>query len=153
MAGRRVVVVLSVAVAATAVRRRGGVAAAASRAAMSRRSAAGVVAVAVVGRASPSRSRCASSELRHHPIVDRYGTVAAVIVTPSETPRSLGGGRLMFRGSLQRVAGDEMSGRVVVFASTPRFAELTAGQPAAFTARIGRPTRRDLTVAVLVGDG
>ena len=45
-----------------------------------------------------------------------------------------------------------MSGRVVVFASVAGFAELTAGQPAAFRARIARPKRRDLTVAVAVGD-
>ncbi len=46
-----------------------------------------------------------------------------------------------------------MSGRVVVFASVAGFAELTAGQPAAFKARIARPTRRDLTVAVLSATG
>ena len=55
----------------------------------------------------------------------------------------------MFRGSLQAVDSDEMSGRVVVFASVVGFTELTAGQPAAFNARIAKPTRRDLTVAVL----
>ena len=33
------------------------------------------------------------------------------------------------------------------------FAELTAGRPASFRARIGRPTRRDLTVAVLSATG
>ena len=48
-------------------------------------------------------------ELRHHPIVERYGTVAAVVVTPTETPRSLGGGRMMFRGSLQRIGDSEIS--------------------------------------------
>ena len=59
----------------------------------------------------------------------------------------------MFRGSLQAVDTDEMSGQVVVFASIAGFAELTAGQPAAFKARISRPTRRDLTVAVLSATG
>ena len=79
--------------------------------------------------------------------------VAAVIVAPSETPRSLGGGRMMFRGSLHSVDADEMSGRVVVFTPVVGFTELTAGQPAAFKARIARPTRRDLTVAVLSATG
>jgi competence protein ComEC len=92
-------------------------------------------------------------DLRHHPIADRYGTVAAVIVTPSETPRALRGSRMMFRGTLRFVDADEMSGRVVVFTSVLGFAELTAGQPAAFTARITRPSRRDLTVAVLSATG
>jgi competence protein ComEC len=46
-----------------------------------------------------------------------------------------------------------MSGRVVGFASMAGFGELAAGQPAAFKARISRPTRRDLTVAVLSATG
>ena len=46
-----------------------------------------------------------------------------------------------------------MSGRVVVFTRAVEFAELTAGRPASFRARIGRPTRRDLTVAVLSATG
>jgi competence protein ComEC len=45
--------------------------------------------------------------------------------------------------------GDEMSGRVVVFASVVGFADLSAGRPASFSARVGRPTRSDLSVAVL----
>ena len=74
-----------------------------------------------VGRAGLRRRGAATRRrVRHHPIGDRYGTVAAVIVTPSETPRSLGGGRMMFRGSLQAVDADEMSGRVVVFTSGRR---------------------------------
>src|SRR6185437_3772633 len=62
----------------------------------------GVVAVAVVGTAFAVAVGLRVGELRHHPIVERYGTVATVVVTPSETPRSLGG-RMMFRGSLQRI--------------------------------------------------
>ena len=92
-------------------------------------------------------------QLLHHPIVDRYGTVATVIVTPSETPRQLSGARLMFRGSLLLVDEDEISGRVTVFASVTGFGGLTAGQPAAFKARISRPRRRDLSVAVLSAAG
>ncbi|MGV0606002.1 ComEC/Rec2 family competence protein [Mycolicibacterium sp. XJ1904] len=93
-------------------------------------------------------------EVREHPVTERYGTAAAVIVTPTESPRALGGNRTMFRGSLMNLDGREISGRVVVFASTSRLGELTAATPVAFRARIGRPTRRDLSVAVLsaIGD-
>ncbi len=118
-----------------------------------RMTAAAVVAIALTGLGFAVAVQLRAEQIRHHPLVDRYGDVAAVIVTPSETPRSLGGGRLMFRGSLRYVAGDEMSGRVVVFASMAGFAELAAGQPAAFKARISRPIRRDLTVAVLSATG
>lgn len=59
----------------------------------------------------------------------------------------------MFRGDLTAVDDREMSGRVVVFASGIGYGELTAGRPAAFRARVGPPTRRDLTVAVLTATG
>jgi competence protein ComEC len=115
--------------------------------------ATGVVAVAVVGAGFALAIGLRVGELRDHPIVERYGSVATVVVTPSETPRSLGGGRMMFRGSLQRLDASEISGRVVVFTRAVEFAELTPGRPASFRARIGRPTRRDLTVAVLSATG
>ena len=118
-----------------------------------RMTAAAVLAIALVGLGFAVAVQLRVEQARNHPLVDRVGDVTDVIVTPSETPRSLGGGRLMFRGSLQAVNTDEMSGRVVVFASIVGFAELSAGQPAAFKARISRPTRRDLTVAVLSATG
>ena len=118
-----------------------------------RMTAAGVAAIALIGLGFAIAVQLRVEQARHHPLVDRYGTVVFVIVTPNETPRSLGGGRLMFRGSLQTVGSDEMSGRVVVFASMAGFAELTAGRPAAFKARVARPSRRDLTVAVLSATG
>lgn len=108
-----------------------------------------ILAVAVVGAGFAVAIGLRVDELRHHPIVERYGTSATVVVTPSETPRSLGGGRMMFRGSLQRLDANETSGRVVVFTRAVEFAELTAGRPAEFRSRIGRPARRDLSVAVL----
>jgi competence protein ComEC len=114
---------------------------------------AGIVAVAVVGVGFAVAIGLRVAELRHHPIIERYGTVATVVVTPTETPRSLGANRMMFRGSLQRIGESETSGRVVVFTHGEQFAELTAGRPASFHARIGRPTRRDLTVAVLSATG
>ena len=114
---------------------------------------AGVVAVAVVGTAFAIAVGLRVEALRQHPITQRYGTVATVIVVPSESPRALGGNRTMFRGSLSEVDGHEMTGSVVVFASAASFAELSSGRPVAFRARIGRPTRQDLTVAVLSATG
>ena len=117
-----------------------------------RAAAAGVVAVAVVGAGFATAVCLRVDDVRNHAISERYGSVATVVVTASESPRSLGGGRMMFRGSLRSLDGSEMSGRVVVFVPVLGFAELTAGRPASFRARIARPTRRDLTVAVSVGD-
>lgn len=115
---------------------------------------ASVLAVAVVATAFGIAIGLRVDQLRHHQVTQRYGTVAAVVVTPTESPRALGGNRTMFRGSLLSVDGREMSGRVVAFASSTDFGDLTANTPVAFRARIGRPTRRDLSVAVLsaVGD-
>jgi competence protein ComEC len=118
-----------------------------------RMTAAGVAAIALVGLGFAVAVSLRAEQVRHHPLVDRYGTATTVTVTPSETPRSLSGGRLMFRGSLLAVDTLEMSGRVVVFASLGGFAEMTAGQPARFMARISRPNRRDFTVAVLSAIG
>jgi len=115
--------------------------------------AAGVLAVCFVGAGFAIAIALRVNELEHHPVAERYGTVATVVVTPTETLRSLGGGRMMFRGSLQRIGESEMSGRVVVFTRGVEFAEMTAGRPASFRARISRPTRRDLTVAVLSATG
>ncbi len=147
-----VVVVLLVVVAAATVAARWGGRQRESRSSV-RMTAAGTVAVALVGLGFAIAVQLRVEQVRHHPIADLYGTVAAVVVTPSETPRSLGGGRMMFRGSLHAVDADEMSGRVVVFTSVASFAELTAGRPAAFKARISGPTRRDLTIAVLSANG
>jgi len=110
---------------------------------------AAVVAVAVVGAGFAFAIGLRVDALREHPIADHYGTVAAVVVKPSETPRSLGGSRMMFRGTLQALDGNETFGLIVAFASTAGFAELSAGRPVSFRARVGPPTRRDLTVAVL----
>jgi competence protein ComEC len=111
--------------------------------------AAGVAAVGVVAAAFSITVGLRMDEVRHHPLTMRYGTIAAFVVSPSESPRALGGDRTVFRASLARLDGHALSGRVVVFASTSDMAGLTAGTPVAFRARIGRPTRRDLSVAVL----
>ncbi|WP_412457688.1 ComEC/Rec2 family competence protein [Mycolicibacterium celeriflavum] len=114
---------------------------------------ASVVAVAVVATAFAIAIGLQVDQLRAHPLTQRYGTAATVVVTPTESPRALGGNRTVFRGSLLTFDGREMSGRVVVFASTSGVADLAAGTPVAFRARIGRPTRRDLSVAVLSATG
>ncbi len=115
--------------------------------------AAGFAAIALVGLGFAVAVLLRVEQVRDHPLTARYGTVVGVVVTPSESPRLVRGGRLMFRGSLQAVDTVEMSGQVVVFASAGGFADLTAGQPAAFKARVSRPDRRDLTVAALSATG
>lgn len=114
---------------------------------------AGVLAVAVVGVAFAISVGLRVDALQQHPITQRFGTVASVVVTPTESPRGLGGNRTMFRASLRVLDGHDASGRVVVFGSTTGFSELSAGRPVGFRARISRPTRRDLTVAVLSATG
>lgn len=93
------------------------------------------------------------AEVRHHPVAEFYGRTATVVVSPTESPHLRGSARVMFQASLRALDDNEMSGRVAVFASAADFAELTVGRPAAFRAHIGRPTRRDLSVAVLSSMG
>lgn len=114
---------------------------------------AGVLAVAVVGTALAISVGLRVDALQQHPITQRYGTIATVVVTPVESPRQLGGNRTMFRGALKVLDGHEAAGRVVVFASAAAFSELSAGRPVGFRAQVGRPTRSDLTVAVLSATG
>lgn len=110
---------------------------------------AGVLGVAVVGAGFGIATGLRSHAVDHHPMVRLFGATAEVTVTPEESPRALTNGRLMFRAALIAIADDDISGSVVVFASGVDFAELTAGQPVRFRARIARPARRDLTVATL----
>lgn len=108
-----------------------------------------VTGAAVVGAGFAVAVALRSDAVRAHPLTHRVGATATLTVSPTESPRSLGNGRLMFPANLDRVDDGESSGRVVVFAPVLGFAELSAGQPVRFRARIGRPGRRDLTVAVL----
>lgn len=114
---------------------------------------AGVVAVGVVGAGFGLAIGLRADAAGRHPIAAAFGTSAPVTVTPTETALPLGSGRVMFRANLRRLRDDEASGRVVVFARASDFGDLMVGQPARFTARIGRPARRDLTVAVLNASG
>ncbi|MCV6985910.1 ComEC/Rec2 family competence protein [Mycobacterium shinjukuense] len=125
----------------------------ADRAARLRAVSAGLMAIAVVGAGYGLAIALRADAVGRHPITAAFGTSAPVTVTPSESPLSLGRGRLMFRATIQRLRDDEISGRVVVFARAVDFGELMVGQPVAFTARITRPVRHDLSVAVLNATG
>jgi competence protein ComEC len=111
------------------------------------------VAIGVVGAGFWFAIALRVDALGRHPITAAFGTAAPVTVTPTESALSLGRGRLMFRATLRRLRDDEMSGRVVVFARASDFGDLMVGQPVRFTARINRPARHDLTVAVLNAAG
>ena len=112
-----------------------------------------VRAVGVVGVAFAIAVGLRASDVRHHPVTTYFGETTTVVVTPSESPRFVGGTRLLIRGTLTTLDGVPSSGRVVIFASAGEYGDLTAGRPAAFRARIGPPNRRDLTVAVLTATG
>ncbi len=90
---------------------------------------AGLVAVGMVGAGYGLAVALRSEAVDRHPITVAFGTSALVTVTPSESPVSLGRGRLMFRATVQRLRDDETSGRVVVFARALDFGELMVGQP------------------------
>lgn len=112
-----------------------------------------VLAVAIIGGTFAIAVTLRVHDLAHHPIAGRSGTTVEVVVSPTETPRPLGGVRMMFRASLTALDGHAVSGRVVVFAPVVGFGDLTAGRPATFRARVARPMRNDLTVAVLSAVG
>lgn len=118
---------------------------------------AGLVAIGVVGAGFGFAVALRADAVSRHPIAAQFGTVAPVTVTPSESAVTLGSGRLMFRANLLRLRDAQMSGRVVVFARTADFGSedggVMVGEPVRFTARVSRPTRRDLTVAVLNASG
>ena len=113
----------------------------------------GVLGVAVVGAGFGTAVALRNQAVDRHPIGQLFGRTAWVTVTPEESPRVVGSGRLMFRATLVHLADEYANGQVVVFAPGVDFARLTAGQPARFRARITRPKRRDLTVAALTAIG
>ena len=135
----------AVAVVAVVVRIRGGRRAAAI--------ATGVAAVAVVAGGFAVAVTLRADTVAAHPLTTRVGQTAQVLVVPSESPRQTGSGRVVFPATLRELDGAQSSGRVTVFAKPGQFDDLGVGQPAAFSARVGTPTRRDLTVAVLTAVG
>ena len=102
---------------------------------------AGLLAVCVVGAGFGFAITLRSDNVRDHPVAQRFGTVEEVTVTVTESPRSVGSGRVMFRANLNLLGTDEMGGRVTVFAAGLPFAAAAAGQPMRFRARIARPQR------------
>ncbi|SRX94617.1 hypothetical protein MSP7336_02876 [Mycobacterium shimoidei] len=108
-----------------------------------------LTAVGLVGAGFGFAIALRANAVAHHPITAAFGTAAQVSVTPSESAVALGGARLMVRATIQRLGEQQISGRVVVFAPAHAFNDVMVGQPLRFRARITRPTRRDLTVAVL----
>lgn len=113
----------------------------------------GVAGAAVVGAGFGLAVTLRCDAVRYHPIAQRFGESDWVVVAASESPRSVLGGRVMFRGNLIEAGGSVMSGAVVVFAPSAGYGMLMAGQPARFRARIARPSRPDLTVAALTATG
>jgi competence protein ComEC len=118
-----------------------------------RAAGAGLVAIGVVGAGFGFAIALRADAVARHPITIAFGTVAPVTVTPSESALPLAGGRLMFRATLQRLRDDETAGRITVFARSSDFDSVMVGQPVRFTARISRPARHDLTIAVLNASG
>ncbi|MBS4727169.1 ComEC/Rec2 family competence protein [Mycobacterium sp. SM1] len=114
---------------------------------------AGLLGMAAVGAGFGVAIALRADAVGDHAIGAAFGTVARVTVTPRENAVSAGGGRIVFPATLQRVGTHQTSGRVVVFAGTPGFGEVMVGRPAEFRARITRPTRHDLTIAVLNATG
>lgn len=94
-----------------------------------------------------------TTAVEQHPITAAYGTTVAVTVTASESPLPVGARRMMFRATLRYLDDTVASGRVVVFASGSQFGEVMVGQSMAFRAKVARPARRDLSVAVLTATG
>ncbi len=112
-----------------------------------------LVGIGVVGAGYGFAIALRVNAVRQHPITAAYGRALPVTVTPTESALSVGSSRLMFRGTLQRLGTDGMSGRVVVFAPVRDFGEVMVGQPVDFDARIARPMRRDLSIAALTARG
>lgn len=113
-----------------------------------RAASAAVLGAAAVGAGLGLAVALRSDAVAHHPLRAAVGSTVWVTVIPTEHPRPVAGGRLLFRADLT-----DDGGRVVVFAPSSGYAELTAGRPARFRARITVPRRPDLTVAALSATG
>lgn len=114
-----------------------------------RSAAAGVLGVAAVGVGFGLAAGLRSDAAAQHPLTRRFGTTVEVSLSPTEVPRAVGSGRLIFHADILDTTDRESGGRVVVFGAVHDFAALTVGRPVRLRARVSRPTRRDLTVAVL----
>lgn len=115
--------------------------------------AAGVFGAAIVGVGFGGSIALRGDAVHRHPLSQRFGTSAWVTVVPGESPRRAGPARLMFRADVIALSDADSDGTVTVFGPMVDFGGLGAGQPVRFRARITRPARRDLTVAVLTAVG
>jgi competence protein ComEC len=113
----------------------------------------GALAAGVVGGGFGFAIALRVNAVGHHPITAAFGSTVEVAVTPIDSARSVGHGRLLFRAKLRQLGRDETSGRAVVFAPARDFGAVMVGQPMRFRARITAPTRRDLSVAVVTAIG
>jgi competence protein ComEC len=109
----------------------------------------GLIATAAVGTGFGFAIAMRADAIAHHPITAAFGTSTEVAVTPTQSAVPVGHGHLMFRATLRQLGQHQSSGRVVVFAPARDFGAVMVGQPMRFRARITRPTRHDLTVAVV----
>ncbi|AQA06571.1 competence protein [Mycobacterium sp. MS1601] len=112
-----------------------------------------VLAAAVIGTGFGIAVTLRDNAVEHHPILQSVGRQTEVTVLVTESPRVLGNGRMLIKADLRLHRDSEMRGRVVIFASVSSFGAVTAGQSVRLSARVGPPTRRDLTVAVLTVSG
>ena len=113
----------------------------------------GVVAAGLVGGGFGFAIALRANAVTHHPVTAAYGSSVDVAVTPVESARPVGHGRLLFRAELRQLGRGEMSGRAVVFVPARDSGAVMVGQPMRFRARITAPTRRDLTVATVTAIG
>ncbi|MEI6253465.1 MAG: ComEC/Rec2 family competence protein [Mycobacteriaceae bacterium] len=118
-----------------------------------RAATAGVLGAAIVGAGFGISIALRADAVHTHALARWFGATQWVTLAPVETPRRAGPARVMFRADLIRLADAETDGTVTVFAPAVDFGQLGAGQPARFRADIARPTRRDLSVAVLTAAG
>jgi len=91
--------------------------------------------------------------LATHPLAGLFGSTVSVTLAPVESPRPISGGRLMFAAALHAVRDTQTSGRVMVFTPATGFDQASAGRPMTLLGRIGKPKRRDLSVATLAAVG
>lgn len=113
----------------------------------------GLTAAALVATGFGIAASLRTEAIQNHPIAKQFGTAAIITAVPTESPRSVSGGWLLLRATLSTIDGANQSGRVTIFASSPSFGQVAPGQRVHFRARISRPTRHDLTIAVLTAQG
>ncbi|MGB3482805.1 MAG: ComEC/Rec2 family competence protein [Mycobacterium sp.] len=128
-------------------------AAVASRCLTSRAVSLAVLAAAAVGVGFGIAVTMRDNAIRDHPVTQSMGRQVEATVLVTESPRVVGGSRMLIRADLRLLNDRNIRGRIIIFASVRDFGEVTAGQSVRLRARIGPPTRRDLTLAVFTATG